>query len=121
MLDRAGAKAASSEKEEKDPELATSLAVAGDLQSKLADYQHLQKIKDQDLGLVGRWLGGKKSAPIAVAAIALFASIIVFIGMHVMLAVLEVDEERTKIIVSAADKCFALATLALGYVCGKSS
>lgn len=121
MLDRAGAKAAATGKELQDPELEARIAVSIELQGKLAEYTHIQTTKNQDLGWVGAVLGGEKNAPIAIAAVALIVSILFFFGIHAAIAFGELDAERIKIAVGAADKCLALATLALGYVCGKSS
>lgn len=121
MLDRAGAKAAASNKEAKDPELSARIEVAVALETKLAEYQHVQATLTQELGWMGRFLGGSKSAPIAVASIALVLSVLIFLGLHGIVAFGNLDADRIKIIVGAADKCLALATLALGYVCGKSS
>ncbi|WP_207383335.1 hypothetical protein, partial [Comamonas thiooxydans] len=81
----------------------------------------LQATKGQELGWIGSVLGGEKNAPIAVAAVALVVSILLFFGIHAAIAFGDLDDERIKIAVGAADKCLALATLALGYVCGKSS
>lgn len=121
MLDRSGAKAAVSDKDASDDDLELRLDVAAELRTKLAEYQHLQVSRNQELGWLGRFLGGEKNSPIAVAAIVLVVSVMSFLIMHSYVAFGELTDDRMKVIVSAADKCLALATLALGYVCGKSS
>lgn len=121
MLSRDGAKAAVSDKETTDSDLSLRFDVAVTIQEKLAEYSHLRQARNQELGWLGKFFGGEKNAPIAVAAVVLVISVISFLVMHSYVAFGDIDEERIKIVVGAADKCLALATLALGYVCGKSS
>ena len=121
MLDREAAKAGIVEREGDDAELNEAMGKARNLQVKLADHRHAETMKDKDLGVFGRWLGGEKSAPITVASIALVASLLVFIGIHGTVAFAVLDSSKVTALITAADKCLALATLALGYVCGKGS
>lgn len=118
-LDRAGAKAAVSDKDSDDPELSAGLDAANDYRLKIAEHKHAQTLIDKELGWLGRFLGGDRSAPTAVASIALGLSIIVFFSMYLLAAFGDLTDDKAKLIVSAADKCMALGTLALGYVCGK--
>lgn len=118
-LNRAGAKAAVSDKDAADPELMAGLAAANDYRLKIADHQHAQALFDKELGWLGRFLGGERNAPTAVASISLGLCILVFFSMYLFAAFGNLSDEKSKLIVSAADKCMALGTLALGYVCGK--
>lgn len=76
-------------------------------------------MRDKELGKIGRWIGGEKNAPMTVASLAILISLAVFGAIHLLIACGQVSEVRVAGIISAADKCLALATLALGYVCGK--
>lgn len=118
-LDRAGAKAAVSDKEAVDPQLEAGISNAIDYRLKIAEHTHAQKLIDKELGWLGRFLGGEKSAPTAVASIVIGASILIFFAMYLVAAFGSLEEDRAKFIINAGDKCLALGTLALGYVCGK--
>ncbi|MCY1562567.1 hypothetical protein D9M68_999890 [compost metagenome] len=78
-------------------------------------------MRDKELGFIGRWIGGERNAPMTVAAIGLVVSLGAFGVIHGIVAFSTIAEARVATLVGAADKCLALATLALGYVCGKSS
>lgn len=121
MLNRDAVKAGIVEREGDDPELTQAFANAKSLQVELATHKHAEVMKDKELGLIGKWLGGEKNATITVAAFALIISLLVFVGIHGVVAFATLDAAKVTSLISAADKCLALATLALGYVCGKGS
>lgn len=120
VVNRAAVKAGIVSAGQDDPELERERRSAKDLQQLLASHTHDQKMRDKELGWLGGLIGGERNAPLTVAAVAFVASLTVFCVIQVMVVLGYVAEPRVAAAVSAADKCLALATLALGYVCGKS-
>lgn len=121
MADRESAKAGIVNKDEDDPSLERAFSKARSLEHELAGHRHDQAMRDKELGRIGGWIGGERNAPLTVAAIGFGLALIAFVGIHVVVGFGYVEDARAANMVSAADKCLALATLALGYVCGKSS
>ena len=75
--DRDKAKGAITKTYSNDPELNAALADAALQQHRITveNNRHKEALHDSDLGRMGRWFGGEKSAPIAIAGIAAFAGI----------------------------------------------
>lgn len=121
LPDRSAAKAGILSKDPSDPELSEAMSRARGLEATLAGHDHERQMRDKELGWVGRFIGGERNAPMTVAATALILSLIGFGAIHWIVAFTPLAAERIAALISAADKCLALATLALGYVCGKSS
>jgi hypothetical protein len=100
--------------------LRTAQDQARELEAVIAGHQHAQNMRDKELGFVGRIIGGEKNAPTTVAAIAFILSMLAFIAAQLVAAYGVVQEPRVVAFLGAADKCLAIATLALGYICGKT-
>jgi len=75
--DRDNAKSAITKTDSNDPELNAALADAKEQQHRLTveNNRHKEAIQNTELGLIGRWFGGEKNAPIAIAGVAVFAGI----------------------------------------------
>jgi hypothetical protein len=121
VADRDAAKAGIVDRESEDPQLEQAFQRARSLEVTLAGHKHDQLMRDKELGAVGRLIGGEKNAPITIAFGALVISLAAFVAIQVLVGLGYVVEARAATLIAAADKCLALATLALGYVCGKSS
>lgn len=120
-IDLKAAKAAIQNSQEADADLERALSSAKELELALAAHAHEQKMRSKELGFLGSVIGGEKNAPLSIALIALVGSLGAFAGIHILIGIGQVPAERVDALLSAADKCLALATLALGYVCGKGS
>ena len=119
MDNRDAAKAAIVNESRTDPELAKAFAEAKSLEVTLAAHEHAQAMRDKDLGVFGRWLGGESSAPMTIAFVAMMLAIGGFAVLH-WLSFGSGDAQRAAALVNAADKCLGLAGLALGFVFGKA-
>lgn len=120
-IDRSSAKAAIKSSDEEDADYSKHLRSAKDLELALATHEHEQKMRAKELGYLGSFIGGEKNAPLSIALVALVASLGVFAWIHLYVGLGSIQPDRVDALLTAADKCLALATLALGYVCGKGS
>lgn len=120
-IDRDAAKAAILNRDKADAEYNQELHSAKVLELTLAGHEHEQKMRSKELGFLGWFIGGERNAPLSIALVALVVSLAVFAVIHILVGMDSVSTERVEGLLSAADKCLALATLALGYVCGKGS
>lgn len=120
VTDRQALKRGMRNPEESDPQLEAAKGQARSLQSELAQYRHEQTMRSKELGWLGAVFGGEKNSPTAIAALAFMVTVLAFAIAHTVIATGFVADANIDRFASAADKCLAIATLALGYVCGKA-
>lgn len=122
-IDRKAAKDAIQTNKQDDPELSSAIADAHKFQLELAkeNNRHAEKIRAQDLGWVGRLLGGEKTAP---TVIALFVMIVCFIGAFFAWNKVPSNNsleavEATHFWGTQAERAISFAGAALAYIFGR--
>ena len=109
------AKAAILDPELTDPEYDYELSLAKDYELKLERERnrHKELMKDKELGVIGRILGGTNHAPFSVAVVSIFLGVIasLIVGVVALIAGSQLTD--------AWMAGFTLASGALGYVFGQ--
>lgn len=112
------AKATARDQEDKDPELAVAQSDAARLRVDLEKEanRHREAVAAGERGWFGQALGGRQSAPLAIAFIAVVAG---FASWVWCLFQGQVQGNDPAFWGSQADRALAFASLALGYVFGR--
>ena len=119
--EREKAKNAITKTDSADPELAAALADAALQQHRITaeNNRHKEALQNSELGRIGRWLGGEKSAPIAIAGIAAFAGLL---GMFfsLFMASRSMTPDAIDFWSKMVERGFAFAASCLAFIFGRS-
>lgn len=117
--EREQAKGAIQGRSKEDPELDSALSDAHTLQLSLTkeNNRHKEQMRGIDLGHIGRWIGGEKSAPITVALILAFFGVLVAGGCWIAAAQ---NPESQEFWAKQAERGLAVATGAVAFIFGRS-
>lgn len=116
--DRAKAKDAITRTSSDDPELDSALTGAQnfELKSREIEIAHKERLKDKEMGVLGRFFGDAKTAPISIAFIAMSCGLLLALGA---LAASPFNSEVNW--GENFERCLAFSGASLAYIFGKNA
>jgi hypothetical protein len=119
--DREKAKDAITKTDSNDPDLNAALADAASQQHRITveNNRHKEALHNSDLGRMGRWFGGEKSAPIAIAGIAAFAGLFGAL-FSLWMASRSLTPDSADFWSKMMERCMAFAASCLTFIFGRT-
>ena len=116
--DRSAAKATVKSTDEGDAELDATLKLGHLAQLEITKEvnRHAVEMHKAELGVVGRILGGEKSAPLAIAAVVLVAALVMIAGCFALVAWVPGGEDVWRL---GLNGLFSLCSLVVGFIFGR--